>query len=107
MKFPVTFITLLLVPLAALHGADASSSRTSLTSHVFAREQIASHAVSDARYRFIRYGNAFEELDDLETDPEEYTNRSSDPALAEVKARFAQSLPANPAANRGVPAKSR
>lgn len=89
-----------------LKNPDAPRSRTSLTSCVFAGEQTASHAVSDARYRFIRYGNDFEELYDLETDPHEFTNRSTDPALAQAKARLAQALPASPAPNRGKPAKS-
>jgi arylsulfatase A-like enzyme len=86
-----------------LKDPDASSSRTSLTSYVFDGEKIASHAVSDARYRFIRYGNDFEELYDLETDPDELTNRATDPALSEVKARLIQSLPSDPAPNRGKP----
>jgi len=93
-----------------LKNPDAPRSRTSLTSYVFAGEQSASHAVSDARYRFICYGNDFEELYDLETDPDEFTSRAADPALAEVKARLAQALPANPAnpaPNRGKPTKSK
>jgi arylsulfatase A-like enzyme len=81
--------------------------KLSLTSYNFGREPAPSHAVSDPRYRFIRYGNGFEELYDLETDPHEFTNRASDPALAAVKARLAQGLPANTAPNRGVPADSK
>lgn len=50
----------------------------SLTSFKFAGEPDASHAVSDPRYRLIRYGNGFEELYDLETDPNEFTNRAGD-----------------------------
>ncbi|MFN5962459.1 MAG: iduronate-2-sulfatase, partial [Verrucomicrobiota bacterium] len=80
--------------------------RTSLTSYVFHGEKTASQAVSDARYRFIRSGDGFEELYDLETDPDEFTNRAADPALAEVKARLAEALPSSPAPNRGKPAKS-
>ncbi len=90
-----------------LKNPKAPRARTSLTSYVFHKEQIASHAVSDARYRFIRYGNDFEELYDLETDPDEFTNRAADPALAAVKARLAQALPANPAPNRGKPIQSK
>lgn len=75
----------------------------SLTSFVFARETSPSHAVSDPRYRYIRYGSGFEELYDLETDPHEFTNRAADPAFAAVKARLAQGVPTQPAASRGVP----
>jgi arylsulfatase A-like enzyme len=89
-----------------LKDPGAPRSRTSLTSYVVHKEQVASHAVSDARYRFIRYGNGFEELYDLETDPDEFTNRAADPALAEVKARLARALPSSPAANRGRPTNS-
>jgi arylsulfatase A-like enzyme len=89
-----------------LKNPDAPCTRTSLTSYVFHGEKTASHAVSDARYRFIRYGDGFEELYDLETDPDEFTNRAADPALAEVKARLAEALPSSPAPNRGKPAKS-
>ncbi|MFN0125296.1 MAG: sulfatase-like hydrolase/transferase [Verrucomicrobiales bacterium] len=92
---------------AQLKNPDAQRPRTSLTSYDFHGEKTASHAVSDARYRFIRYSDGFEELYDLETDPDEFTNRAADPALADVKARLAQSLPAEPAANRGRPANSR
>jgi len=93
-----------LVPL--LKNPTTTRERLSLTSFVFARETAPSHAVSDPRYRFIRYGNGFEELYDLETDPNEFTNRAADPALAAIKARLALSLPANPAASRGAPAES-
>jgi arylsulfatase A-like enzyme len=89
-----------------LKNPAAPCSRTSLTSYVFHGEKTASHAVSDARYRLIRYGDGFEELYDLETDPNEFTNRAADPALAEVKARLAEALPSSPAPNRGKPTKS-
>ena len=39
-----------------------------------------SHAVSDTRYRYIRYANGFDELYDLHDDPHEFTNRAADPA---------------------------
>ncbi len=77
-----------------------------LTSYVFKGETAPSHGVADARYRLIRYGNGFEELYDLETDPHEFTNRAADPALATVKSRLTAALPKNAAASRGVPASS-
>lgn len=89
-----------------LRNPSEPDSRLSLTSHVFANEPSPSHAVSDTRHRLIRYGNGFEELYDLETDPHEFTNRAADPMLADVKARLAQALPTNPAASRKAPAHS-
>ncbi|MBL9185892.1 MAG: sulfatase [Opitutaceae bacterium] len=80
--------------------------RPSLTSFKFAQEPNPSHAVSDTRYRFIRYGDGFEELYDRETDPREFTNRAADPALASIKARLAQGLPQQAAPDRAAPASS-
>lgn len=58
------------------------------------------------RYRFIRYGDGFEELYDRDTDPHEFTNRAADPALAVVKTRLALGLPSNAAPDRMMPANS-
>lgn len=85
---------------------DLPRERPALTSYVFAGEGRPSHSVADPRYRLIRYGNGFEELYDLETDPREYTNRAADPELAAVKARLAATLPADPAPSRSAPANS-
>lgn len=87
---------------------DPTSPRAtlSLTSFVFPGETSPSHAVSDTRHRFIRYGNGFEELYDLESDPNEFTNRVADPALAAVKAQLVRGLPASPAPSRGIPVDS-
>ncbi|MSU65970.1 MAG: hypothetical protein EXS38_07700 [Opitutus sp.] len=89
-----------------LRNPAAPRSTLSLTSYQFAREPAPSHAVSDPRYRYIRYGNGFEELYDGETDPHEFTNRAGDPALAGVKTRLAQGLPSRAAPSRGAPADS-
>ncbi|NNM30520.1 MAG: sulfatase-like hydrolase/transferase, partial [Akkermansiaceae bacterium] len=93
-----------LVP--TLKDPDAGHGRLSLTSFRFNRESRSSHAVSDPRYRYIKYGNGFEELYDLEKDPHEFTNRAGDPALAEVKARLAKGIPAKAAPNRAIPTDS-
>jgi arylsulfatase A-like enzyme len=81
--------------------------RTALVSHVFGGDAAASHAVADERYRLIRYANGQEELYDLTTDPDEFTNRAADPALAQIKTRLAQTLPKTPAAKRGIPPDSK
>jgi arylsulfatase A-like enzyme len=90
-----------------LRQPDAPRERPALTSFVFKGENGPSHGLADSRYRLIRYANGFEELYDLQTDPNEFTNRAADPALAGVKARLAKFLPINPAPSRGVPANSK
>ena len=51
------------------------------------------HAVSSERYRYIVYSDGSEELYDLESDPHEWTNRATDPALSAVKAELMDWLP--------------
>ena len=80
----------------------AATDRTSLTSFVFNGDKAPSHGVSDTRYRYIRYTDGFEELYDRDSDPHEFTNVVSDPALADVKARLAEQLPTEVAPNRGA-----
>lgn len=89
-----------------LKEPSAPRAHPSLTSYIFGGESGPSHAVADAQFRLIRYGNGFEELYDLRSDPHEFTNRANDPALAEVKARLGRSVPPNAAPSRRAPADS-
>lgn len=67
----------------------------------------ASHAVRDDQYRYIHYYNGFEELCDVTADPNEYTNRTADPAYVAIKRRLAQMLPSKPAWPVAVPRDSK
>jgi arylsulfatase A-like enzyme len=51
------------------------------------------HAVTGNRYRYITYSDGNEELYDIQTDPNEWTNRADDPLLAGVKAALIEWLP--------------
>ena len=57
-----------------LKDPDAARERPAMTSYCFPGEESASHAVRDDRFRFIRYADGFEELYDLQTDPNEMNN---------------------------------
>jgi len=89
-----------------LKDPQLPNNRFALTSYIFYGEKIASHGVADVRYRYIKYGNGFEELYDHASDPYEFTNRADDPSLANIKARIAQGLPLNAAPSRNPPADS-
>lgn len=89
-----------------LKDPKAERTRLALTSFQFNRNGHPAHAVADTRYRLIRYPGGFEELYDLETDPNEFTNRAKDPELAEARERLAASLPVDAAPNRDVPVNS-
>ena len=82
---------------AQLKDPGTRRDRPALCSFQFWNEKAPSHGVADERYRFIRYGNGFEELYDLKNDPHEYENLIDDPKLASVKKRLARGIPANPA----------
>ncbi|TWU59249.1 Choline-sulfatase [Rubripirellula tenax] len=90
---------------AQIKAPTTEHDRLSLTSFVFAEEP--SHAVSDNRYRYIRYHDGFEELYDLENDPNEFTNLASDSKMANTKARLANGLPKQAAPPRQIPKDSK
>ncbi len=86
-----------------LKNPNKKKARLALTSYQFGKEPVASHAVADSRYRLIRYGDGFEELYDLQEDPNEFKNLATNPEMAKIKRRLAKSLPTNAAPNRGIP----
>ena len=51
------------------------------------------HSVRGDRYRYIRHADGTEEVYDLESDPNEWTNLADDPAVSGVKDELAQWLP--------------
>ena len=76
-----------------LKNPNAPRERMALTAFQFWNEKTPSLAVADSRYRFIRYGDGFEELYDQEKDSHEFKNLIADPRLAKVKMRLANALP--------------
>ncbi len=89
-----------------LRNPSQPKKQLALTSFQFGKENEPSHAVADSRYRLIHYGNEFEELYDLEADPNEFTNRIDDPVLKDIRKRLAQSLPKNAAPMAKTPTDS-
>ena len=51
------------------------------------------HAVTGNRYRYLTYSDGSEELYDIQTDPNEWTNRADDPSLTGVKTSLIEWLP--------------
>jgi len=90
-----------LVPL--LKNPAGKKKEPVVISYQFRGEPRPSHAIADSRYRFIHYGDGFEELYDLKTDPNEFTNRINDSELAGVRARLSQWLPLKAAPLATVP----
>ena len=58
-----------------------------------------SHAVRSNHYRYIRYADGPEELDDHASDPNECRNLASRPEMTAVKATLAAALPQEEAAD--------
>ncbi|MGB7158285.1 MAG: sulfatase [Tepidisphaeraceae bacterium] len=73
---------------AQLKDATAAREQPAITSH-----GPGSHAVRDARWRYIRYADGSEELYDHEADPNEWTNLATDAKHAAEKTRLARWLP--------------
>jgi len=86
-----------------LKNPNALKKELALTAFQFWGEKRPSLAVADSRYRFIRYGDGFEELYDLDKDPNEFENLIDDPRLAKVKERLAGALPESVAPIRKIP----
>jgi arylsulfatase A-like enzyme len=95
------FPTLLdLAALPKVEGLEGATLRPQFTDAATPRDHPAitthnqgNHAVRDLRWRYIHYDDGSEELYDLQTDPNEWTNLASLPAHAETKARLAKWLP--------------
>ena len=87
-KVPQTLAGHSLVPL--LQKPDSAWEHLSLTSYAKGNA-----AVSDARYRYIRYVDGSEELYDNQADPREYHNIANDASMKPVIARLATALPSN------------
>ncbi len=71
-----------------LRDAAARRARPAVTSH-----NQGNHAVRSERWRYIRYADGSEELYDLRTDPNEWTNLAGDPAHAGTIAAHREWLP--------------
>jgi len=83
-----------------------AKSQPSLTSFVFNKDmksETASHALSDDRYRYIKYADGFEELYDLRTDPHEFNNLATHADHQATRERLASYLPKSAAKNCKVP----
>ena len=89
-----------------LKNPDRKKKSFSLTSFQFSGDSAPSHAVSDHRYRLIRYPNGFEELYDLEKDVNEFQNLNENPNFSKIKKRLAIGIPAKVADMVGVPKSS-
>ncbi len=95
------FPTLLdLAALPKVDGLEGISLRPQLTDAATPRERPAitthnrgNHSIRDLHWRYIHYADGSEELYDLQTDPNEWTNLATNPAHAATKARLAKWLP--------------
>lgn len=80
-----------------LEEPQAAWTRPALTTH-----GPGNHSLRSERYRYIRYADGGEELYDHASDPNEWTNLASDPALGGVKAELAPWIPDSDAPSEGA-----
>lgn len=55
--------------------------------------KVGTHAVSKDRFRYLRYADGSEELYDIHSDPNEWTNLATDPAYESIKTEMKKWLP--------------
>ncbi|MBN8732928.1 MAG: sulfatase [Acidobacteria bacterium] len=88
-------------PPSGLDGRDLApvlrSPRRATTQAVVTGFQPGNFAVNDGRWRYIRYQDGGEELYDLRSDPNEWTNLAGQPAMRAHMDRLARSIPAREA----------
>lgn len=89
-----------------LRNPASVRSHPALTSFYFHRESEASHAISGTRFRYIQYGNGFEELYDLQNDPNEFINQIDNQNFTSIKNKLKNSIPKKASVNRLVPTDS-
>jgi arylsulfatase A-like enzyme len=75
---------------AQLKDAKAPREFPAITTH-----NQGNHGIRTEKWRYIRYADGSEELYDMETDPNEWTNLAGDSNHADTKAQFAKWLPKN------------
>jgi arylsulfatase A-like enzyme len=95
-----TLIALCGLPAPSSHTLDGidltpvlKSKRTERGKPVLSTYGLGNHAITDGRYRYIRYRNGDEEFYDHENDRHEWTNLARDPKFLERKAALARLLP--------------
>ena len=71
-----------------LENAQAARPWPAITTH-----NVGNHSVRSERWRYIRYADGLEELYDLQTDPNEWTNLAADAKVAGVIREHARWLP--------------
>lgn len=74
--------------LPQLKDASASRERPAITTH-----NSGNHGIRSEHWRYIHYADGSEELYDMRTDPNEFTNVAGDPAMAQVLTNHRKWLP--------------
>ncbi len=74
--------------LPQLKNADTKRRWPAITTH-----NIGNHTIRTDRWRYIRYANGTEELYDMQTDPNEWTNIATEPKSKKIIHDLAKSLP--------------